>query len=137
MFESLSSKLDKAFKLLKGQGRITELNIAETVKEIRKALLDADVNYKIAKQFTDNVKAKALGENVLTSISPGQLMIKIVNDELTALLGGEKTDINTSGSPTIILMSGVQGSGKTTFSVKLAVYFQSKVKTVILATCEV
>lgn len=137
MFESLSSKLDKAFKLLKGQGRITELNIAETVKEIRKALLDADVNYKIAKQFTDNVKAKALGENVLTSISPGQLMIKIVNDELTALLGGEKTEINTSGSPTIILMSGLQGSGKTTFSGKLAGYFKSKGMTVMLAACDV
>jgi len=111
MFESLSSKLDKAFKVLKGQGKITEINVAETVKEIRKALIDADVNYKIAKQFTDTVKEKALGENVLTSVTPGQLMVKIVNDELTELLGGKTEDVNLNGNPAVILMAGLQGSG--------------------------
>mgnify|MGYP000113721849 CR=1 FL=1 len=137
MFESLSSKLEKAIKTLKGQGRITDINVAETVKEIRKALIDADVNYKIAKQFTDNVKAKAMGEDVINSISPGQLMVKIVNDELVAHLGGDKQDINLSGSPAIILMSGLQGSGKTTFSGKLAGYLKSKGLTVMLAACDV
>src|SRR4051812_36942767 len=104
MFDNLSSKLDRAFKLLKGQGRITEINVAETVKEIRKALIKADVNFKIAKTFTDTVKEKALGANVLTSIAPGQLMVKIVNDELTQLLGGQRVDINTEGNPAIILI---------------------------------
>src|SRR5437762_10807765 len=105
MFDNLQDKLDRAFKVLKGQGKITEINVAETLKEVRKALLDADVNFKVAKQFTDTVKEKALGQNVLTSVSPGQLMIKIAHDELAALMGGEKADINLSGNPTIILMS--------------------------------
>ena len=108
MFESLSSKLEKAFKTLKGQGKISEINIAETVKEIRKALIDADVNYKIAKQFTDTVKEKALGQNVLTSLTPGQLLVKIVNDELTELLGGKTENLNSTGNPAIILMAGLQ-----------------------------
>ncbi len=137
MFESLSSKLDKAFKNLKGQGKITEINVAETVKEIRKALIDADVNYKIAKQFTDTVKEKALGQNVLTAISPGQLLVKIVNDELTELLGGKTENINTSGNPSIILMAGLQGSGKTTHSAKLANYFKKQGKSVLLAAADV
>lgn len=137
MFENLSSKLERAFKSLKGQGKITELNVAETVKEIRKALIDADVNYKIAKTFTDNVKTTALGSNVLTSVSPGQQMIKIVNDELTQLLGGQKSDINTSGSPAIILIAGLQGSGKTTFSGKLARYLKSKGRQPLLVACDV
>jgi signal recognition particle subunit SRP54 len=137
MFESLSSKLDKAFKNLKGQGKITEINVAETVKEIRKALIDADVNYKIAKQFTDTVKEKALGQNVLTSVSPGQLLVKIVNDELTELLGGKTENINTSGNPSIILMAGLQGSGKTTHSAKLASYFKKQGKSVLLAAADV
>src|SRR3979490_1299621 len=111
MFDNLSDKLDRAFKLLKGQGKITEINVAETLKEIRKALLDADVNYKVAKQFTDTVKEKALGQNVLTSLSPGQLLTKITRDELALLMGGEKAEIKLSSSPTIILMSGLQGSG--------------------------
>src|SRR6185436_2858681 len=119
MFENLSDKLDKAFKILKGQGRITEINVAETLKEVRKALLDADVNFKVAKQFTDTVKEKALGQNVLTSVSPGQLMIKIAHDELAQLMGGANVEINLSGNPSIILMSGLQGSGKTTLSAKL------------------
>ncbi len=126
MFDNLSDKLERAFKLLKGQGKITEINVSETVKEIRKALLDADVNYKVAKQFTDNVKEKALGQNVLTSISPGQLMIKITQEELTALMGGNTSDIKLGGNPTVILMSGLQGSGKTTFSGKLANYLKTK-----------
>lgn len=137
MFESLSSKLDKAFKTLKGQGKITEINVAETIKEIRKALIDADVNYKIAKQFTDTVKEKALGQNVLTSVSPGQLMIKIVNDELTDLLGGQTVDINIKGSPAVILMAGLQGSGKTTHTAKLASFIKKKGRTVMMAACDV
>ncbi len=138
MFENLSDKLDRAFKLLKGQGKITEINVAETIKEIRRALLDADVNYKIAKQFTDTVKEKALGENVLSSISPGQLLIKITKDELTRLMGGEKSDINLSGSPAVILMSGLQGSGKTTFSGKLANFLKTKKgKNPLLVACDV
>lgn len=137
MFENLSSRLDRAFKSLSGQGKITELNIAETVKEIRKALIDADVNYKIAKTFTDNVKTKAMGANVLTSVSPGQQMVKIVNDELTELLGGQKTDINISGSPAVILIAGLQGSGKTTFSGKLARYLKSKGRQPLLVACDV
>ncbi len=137
MFENLSSKLEKAFKTLKGQGRITEINVAETVKEIRKALIDADVNYKIAKQFTDTVKEKALGQDVLTSVSPGQLLTKIVNDELALLLGGKTEDINIIGSPAIILMAGLQGSGKTTHSAKLASYIKKKGRTVMIAACDV
>lgn len=116
MFESLSDKLEKAFKLLKGEGRITEINVAETLKEVRKALLDADVNYKVAKQFTDTVKEKALGQDVLKSVSPGQLLVKIAHDELAQLMGGSKSEVDLNGNPTIILMSGLQGSGKTTLS---------------------
>ncbi|MDD4226996.1 MAG: signal recognition particle protein [Mariniphaga sp.] len=120
MFENLSDKLERSFKLLKGQGRITEINVAETLKDIRRALLDADVNFKIAKTFTDDVKQKALGQDVLTSVKPGQLMVKIVKDELAELMGGTSVDIDLSGSPAVILMAGLQGSGKTTFSGKLA-----------------
>jgi signal recognition particle subunit SRP54 len=126
MFEGLSDKLDRAFKVLKGHGHITEINVAETLKDVRKALLDADVSFKIAKQFTDQVKETALGENVLTSVSPAQLMVKIVHDELTRLMGGEKTDLNLKGEPAIILIAGLQGSGKTTFSAKLASYLKNK-----------
>src|SRR6187399_242549 len=126
MFESLSDKLESAFKNLKGQGRITDLNIASTIKEIRRALVDADVNYKIAKEFTDKVKDKATGEKVLTSISPGQLMVKIVKDELAELMGGIESELDLSQRPTIILIAGLQGSGKTTFSGKLANFLKSK-----------
>ena len=126
MFENLSDRLDSSFKILKGQHKITEINIAQSVKEIRRALVDADVNYKIAKEFTTKVKEKALGQNVLTAVQPGQLMVKIVHDELAALMGGEKVDIDLSGHPSIILVSGLQGSGKTTFSGKLANYLKSK-----------
>ncbi len=126
MFENLSDKLDKAFKVLKGQGKITEINVAESLKEVRRALLDADVNFKIAKDFTDTVKQKALGKDVLTSVSPGQLMVKIVHEELVELMGGDKTDINLKGNPTIILMAGLQGSGKTTFTGKLGNYLKTK-----------
>jgi len=120
MFENLSDRLDRSFKLLKGEGRITEVNVAETLKDVRKALLDADVNYKVAKTFTDTVKEKALGQNVLKAVKPGELMVKIVHDELASLMGGETADINLKNNPAIILMSGLQGSGKTTFSGKLA-----------------
>lgn len=138
MFESLSDRLDRAFKLLKGHGHITEINVAETLKDVRKALLDADVNYKVAKEFTDKVKQKALGENVLTSVSPGQLMVKIVHDELVLLMGGEKVEINLKGSPAIILMSGLQGSGKTTFSAKLANFLHTKKgKSPLLVACDI
>ncbi|MBK8488062.1 MAG: signal recognition particle protein [Bacteroidetes bacterium] len=126
MFENLSDRLDSAFKTLKGQGRISEINIATTVKEIRRALVEADVNYKIAKEFTDIIKDKAMGAEVLTAVSPGQLMVKIVQDELTTLMGGTKADINLKGSPAIILVAGLQGSGKTTFSAKLANYIKTK-----------
>jgi len=126
MFENLSEKLDRAFKNLKGQGYITEINVAETLKEVRKALLDADVSYKVAKQFTDLVKEKALGQQVLTAVSPGQLMVKIVHDELAALMGGTQTDINLKGTPAVVLIAGLQGSGKTTFSAKLANYLHTK-----------
>jgi len=126
MFDNLSNKLDKALHVLKGHGRITEVNVAETMKEVRRALLDADVNYKIAKEFTNRVKEKALGQNVLTALKPGQLMVKIVKDELTELMGGETAGINLSGNPTVILMSGLQGSGKTTFSGKLANWLKTK-----------
>ncbi len=120
MFNSLSERLEKSFKILKGEGRITEINIAETVKDVRRALLDADVNYKVAKTFTDKVKQKALGQNVITSLKPKELMVKIVHDELVQLMGGIEAPLNLSGNPTVILMSGLQGSGKTTFSGKLA-----------------
>jgi len=126
MFENLSDKLERSFKLIKGQGRITEINIAETLKEVRRALLDADVNYKIAKTFTDAVKEKALGQDVLTSVNPGQMMVKIVHDELAALMGGKMEDINIKGNPAVILVAGLQGSGKTTFAVKLANMLKSK-----------
>jgi signal recognition particle subunit SRP54 len=126
MFESLSERLDTAFKQLKGEGRLTELNIASTVKEIRRALVDADVNYKIAKEFTDKVKEKALGEKVINAISPGQLMVKVVKDELMELMGGSESEFQTKGSPAVILIAGLQGSGKTTFSGKLANYLKSK-----------
>jgi signal recognition particle subunit SRP54 len=138
MFENLSDRLDRAFKLLKGQGYITEINVAETLKDVRKALLDADVSYKVAKEFTDEVKAKALGQNVLTSVSPGQLMVKIVHDELATLMGGTQVELNTKISPTIILMSGLQGSGKTTFSAKLANYLHTKKgKSPLLVACDI
>ncbi len=138
MFDSLSTKLERAFKLLKGQGKITEINVSETIKEIRKALLDADVNYKVAKQFTDTVKEKALGQNVLTSISPGQLMVKITQEELTKLMGGETEEIKLGGNPTVILMSGLQGSGKTTFSGKLANHMKIKRgKKPLLVACDI
>jgi signal recognition particle subunit SRP54 len=126
MFENLQDKLESAFKTLKGQGQITEVNVASTLKEIRRALVDADVNYKIAKDFTATVKEKALGENVLTAVSPGQLMVKIVRDELAQLMGGEAADFNIKGSPAVILIAGLQGSGKTTFTHKLANYLKSK-----------
>jgi signal recognition particle subunit SRP54 len=126
MFEGLSDKLDRAFKVLKGHGHITEINVAETLKDVRKALLDADVSFKIAKQFTDQVKEKALGQNVLTAVSPGQLMVKIVHDELAELMGGDKTEINIKGDPAVILIAGLQGSGKTTFSAKLANHLKTK-----------
>src|SRR5215467_1445132 len=126
MFENLSDKLESAFKNLKGQGRITELNVATTVKEIRRALVDADVNYKIAKEFTDKVKDKALGEKVINAVSPGQLMVKIVKDELASLMGESETELNAKGNPAIILIAGLQGSGKTTFSGKLANYLKTK-----------
>jgi signal recognition particle subunit SRP54 len=138
MFESLSDRLDRAFKLLKGHGYITEINVAETLKDVRKALLDADVSYKVAKEFTDSVKIKALGQNVLTSVSPGQLMVKIVHDELAELMGGEKVEINLKGSPAVILMSGLQGSGKTTFAAKLANYLHTrKGKNPLLVACDI
>ncbi|GMT44668.1 MAG: signal recognition particle protein [bacterium] len=126
MFEGLSDRLDHSFKILKGQGRITEINVAESVKEIRKALIEADVSYKIAKQFTSDVKEKALGQNVLTAVKPGELMVKIVHDELASLMGGEQVDINIKGSPAVILIAGLQGSGKTTLSAKLANYLKNK-----------
>ncbi len=126
MFENLSDKLDRAFKVLKGQGSITEINVAETMKEIRKALLDADVNYKTAKSFTDDVKQKALGQNVLTTISPGQLLTKIMNDELTELMGGTATEITFPATPTVILIAGLNGAGKTTFSGKLANFLKTQ-----------
>ena len=126
MFENLSDRLDRSFKLLKGEGRITEINVAETLKDVRKALLDADVNYKVAKTFTDTVKEKALGQNVLVAVKPGDLMVKIVHDELASLMGGETADIHLKNNPAIILMSGLQGSGKTTFSGKLAKMLKDK-----------
>ncbi len=126
MFENLSDKLERSFKILKGQGKITEINVAETLKEVRRALLDADVNFKIAKQFTETVKEKALGQDVLNSIKPGQLMVKLVHDELSELMGSTSTDINVKGNPAVILIAGLQGSGKTTFSGKLSKYLKEK-----------
>ena len=126
MFQNLQEKLEGAFKTLKGQGSITEINIATTVKEIRRALVDADVNYKIAKEFTDKVKEEAMGQNVLTAVSPGQLMTKIVKDELQALMGGEAAEFVLTGSPAVVLIAGLQGSGKTTFTHKLAHYLKRK-----------
>lgn len=138
MFENLSERLERSFKLLKGQGKITEINVAETLKDVRRALLDADVNYSVAKQFTDTVKAKALGQNVITAVKPSELMVKIVHDELALLMGGVAVDVNFSGNPTVILMSGLQGSGKTTFSGKLARKFKSeKGKRPLLVACDV
>jgi len=138
MFDNLSDKLERAFKVLKGQGQITEINVAETVKEIRRALIDADVNYKTAKEFTNTIKEQALGQNVLQSISPGQLMIKITNEELTKLMGSESVELDILGKPSIILMAGLQGSGKTTHSGKLAKYLTDKKnKKVLLAACDV
>ena len=138
MFENLSERLERSFKLLKGQGKITEINVAETLKDVRRALLDADVNYKVAKQFTDTVKAKALGQNVINAIKPSELMVKIVHDELTQLMGGDTAQINLSGNPTVILMSGLQGSGKTTFSGKIAKKLKSeKAKRPLLVACDV
>ena len=138
MFNNLSDKLDKALHVLKGHGSITEVNVAETLKEVRRALLDADVNFKIAKDFTNRVKEKALGQNVLTTLQPGQLMVKIVKDELTELMGGDAEGINLSGNPSVILMSGLQGSGKTTFSGKLANYLKNKkTKKPLLVACDV
>ena len=138
MFENLSERLERSFKLLKGQGKITEINVAETLKDVRRALLDADVNYNVAKQFTDTVKQKALGQNVINAIKPSELMVKIVHDELASLMGGETAEVNLSGNPAVILMSGLQGSGKTTFSGKLAKKFKSeKGKRPLLVACDV
>jgi len=138
MFDNLSTKLDKAFQVLKGHGKITEINVAETLKEVRRALLDADVNFKIAKEFTNTVKEKALGQKVLTSLQPGQLMVKIVKDELTALMGSEAVGVKLDRQPAVILMSGLQGSGKTTFSGKLALHLQKKhKKKPLLVACDV
>ena len=138
MFNNLSEKLDKAFHILKGHGKISEINVAETLKEVRRALLDADVNFKIAKDFTTRVKDKAIGENVLTTLQPGQLLVKIVKDELTELMGGDVAGVNLSGNPTVILMSGLQGSGKTTFSGKLANFLKTKKsKKPLLVACDV
>ncbi|MBE6296904.1 MAG: signal recognition particle protein [Bacteroidales bacterium] len=138
MFENLSERLERSLKILKGEGRITEVNVAETLKDVRKALLDADVNYKVAKTFTDTVKNKAIGQNVLTSLHPSQLMVKIVHDELTTLMGGQAAEINYEGHPAVILMSGLQGSGKTTFSSKLANYLKKKKnRNPLLVACDV
>ena len=138
MFENLSEKLDKAFHILKGHGKITEVNVADTLKEVRRALLDADVNFKIAKEFTNKVKEKAIGQNVLTTLQPGQIMVKLVKDELTELMGGDVSGVNLSGNPAVILMSGLQGSGKTTFSGKLALFLKTKKnKKPLLVACDI
>jgi signal recognition particle subunit SRP54 len=137
MFDNLSFKLEKAFQTLKGQGKITEINVATTAKEIRKALIDADVNYKVAKEVTDEIRNKALGQDVLTSVSPGQLLVKITNDELTRLMGGQAEDIRIEGNPAVILIAGLQGSGKTTFSGKLAAYLKKQGRSVLLAACDI
>ena len=137
MFDNLSVKLEKAFQTLKGQGKITEINVASTIKEIRKALIDADVNYKVAKEVTDEIREKAMGQDVITAISPGQLLTKITNDELTTLMGGHSEDIKLEGNPSIILISGLQGSGKTTFTGKLALYLKKQGRSVLLAACDI
>lgn len=138
MFENLSDRLDKSFRILKGQGRITEINIAETLKEVRRALLDADVNYKIAKSFTDRIKEKAIGQDVMSSVKPGELMVKIVHDELADLMGGDSVDINIKANPAVLLIAGLQGSGKTTFSGKLASFLKNKrSKKPLLVACDV
>ncbi len=138
MFDNLSERLERSFKILKGEGRITEINVAETLKDVRKALLDADVNYKVAKNFTDTVKEKALGQNVLTAVKPSQLLVKIVHDELTALMGGETAELELKGRPAIVLMSGLQGSGKTTFSGKLAQMLKNKKhRKPLLVACDI
>lgn len=137
MFDNLSIKLEKAFQTLKGQGKITEINVASTAKEIRKALIDADVNYKVAKEVTDEIREKAMGQDVITAISPGQLLTKITNDELTSLMGGQSEDIKLEGNPAIILIAGLQGSGKTTFSGKLALYLKKQGRSVMLAACDI
>lgn len=138
MFENLSERLERSFKILKGEGQITEINVAETLKDVRRALLDADVNYKVAKSFTDTVKQKALGQNVLTSVKPGQLMVKIVHDELAALMGGKACELKLSGRPSVILMAGLNGAGKTTLSGKLALYLKSKKsRNPLLVACDV
>jgi signal recognition particle subunit SRP54 len=137
MFDNLSLKLDRAFKTLKGQGRITDINVAATVKEIRKALLDADVNYKVAKTVTDTIKEKALGREVLIAVSPGQLLVKIVHEELTELMGGQKVDMNLKGDPAVVLIAGLQGSGKTTFTGKLAAFLKKQGRSILLVACDV
>lgn len=138
MFENLGDRLERSFKLLKGEGKISEINVAETLKDVRRALLDADVNYNVAKSFTDQVKEKAMGQNVLTAVRPGEMMVKIVHDELAELMGGQAVDINVQGNPAVILMSGLQGSGKTTFSGKLANLLKTKKgKTPLLVACDV
>src|SRR5690554_2314456 len=137
MFDNLSHKLDRAFKTLKGTGTITEINVASTVKEIRRALIDADVNYKVAKDVTDSIRQEALGRDVLISVSPGQLLVKITQEELTKLMGAEKADINLKGDPGVVLISGLQGSGKTTFSGKLATYLKKQGRQVLLVACDI
>ena len=137
MFDNLSERLERSFKILKGEGKITELNVAETLKDVRRALIEADVNYNVAKQFTETIKEKALGQNVLTAIRPSELMVKIVHDELALLMGGKATEINLKGSPAIILMSGLQGSGKTTMTGKLAYLLKKQGKKPMLVACDV
>ncbi|MEQ8809298.1 MAG: signal recognition particle receptor subunit alpha, partial [Imperialibacter sp.] len=137
MFDSLSVKLDRAIKTLKGQGKISEINVASTIKEIRRALVEADVNYKVAKEVTDGIKEKALGRDVLIAVSPGQLLTKIVHEELTSLMGGSQADINISGDPAVVLISGLQGSGKTTFTGKLANRLKKQGRQVLLVACEI
>ena len=138
MFENLSERLERSFKMLKGEGKITEINVAQTLKDVRKALIEADVSYKVAKTFTDEVKRKAMGMNVLTAVKPGQLMVKLVHDEMVELMGGENVGLNLTNRPSIILMSGLQGSGKTTFSGKLANMLKTKQrKNPLLVACDV
>ena len=137
MFENLQERLERSFKILKGEGKITEINVAETLKDVRRALLDADVSYKVAKEFCDSVKEKAMGQNVLTAVKPQQMMVKIVHDELAAFMGGASTDINVKGNPGVVLVAGLNGSGKTTFSGKLALNIKSKRgMQVLLAACD-
>jgi len=137
MFDNLSLKLDQAIKTLKGQSKITDINVASTVKEIRRALIDADVNFKVAKDVTDTIREKAMGKDVLLAVSPGQLLTKIVQEELTLLMGGSTEGINLQGDPNIILISGLQGSGKTTFSVKLALYLKNQNRNMLLVACDI